>query len=56
MAFRLILHGSPAELHYHYEALPAEVVYNRLRVKVPKLTFYRLERLYDTIVVGCVRR
>jgi hypothetical protein len=27
-----------------------------LRVKVPKLKYYRLEQLYDTIVVACVPR
>jgi hypothetical protein len=57
-AFREVLHGSPLELHYHYEELPTEldVKYSQLRVKVPKLSFYRLEQLYDTIVVGCVPR
>jgi hypothetical protein len=58
MAFREVLHGSPLELHYHYEEVPTEldIKYRRLRVKVPKLSFYRLEHLYDTIVVGCVPR
>jgi len=58
MAFREVLHGSPQELHYVYEAVPTELEANsrRLRVKVPKLSFYRLEHLYDTIVVGCAPR
>ncbi len=57
-AFREVLHGSPIELHYYYEEVPAELDanYRRLRVKIPKLSFYRLEQLYDTIVVGCVPR
>jgi hypothetical protein len=57
-AFRELLHGSPSELHYSYEEVPTELdaKYRRLRVKVPKLSFYRLEQLYDTIVVGCVPR
>lgn len=57
-AFREVLHGSPLELHYHYEEVPTEldIKYRRLRVKVPKLSVYRLEQLYDTIVVGCVPR
>ena len=54
-AFREVLHGSPTELHYHYEEVLSEVDtnYSRLRIKVPKLKYYRLEQLYDTIVVGC---
>ena len=57
-AFREVLHGSPSELHYSYEEVPAELEANsrRLRVKVPKLEYYRLEHLYDMIVVGCVPR
>jgi hypothetical protein len=57
-AFREVLHGSPSELHYHYEEVPTELDMNsrQLRVKVPKLSFYGLEQLYDTIVVGCVPR
>jgi hypothetical protein len=57
-AFREVLHGSPLELNYHYEKVATEldIKYRRLRVKVPKLSFYRLEQLYDTIVVGCVPR
>jgi hypothetical protein len=57
-AFREVLHGSPSELHYSYEEVPAELEANsrRLRVKIPKLEYYRLEQLYDTIVVGCVQR
>jgi len=57
-AFREVLHGSPTELHYYYEEVSAELDANcrRLRVKVPKLKYYRLEQLYDTIVVGCVPR
>jgi hypothetical protein len=57
-AFREVLHGSTSELHYSYEEVPAELEDNsrRLRVKVPKLEYYRLEQLYDTIVVGCVPR
>lgn len=54
-AFREVLHGSPTELHYHYEEVPTELDANywRLRVQVPRLKYYRLEQLYDTIVVGC---
>jgi hypothetical protein len=54
-AFREVLHGSQTELHYFYEELPTEfdADHRRLRVKVPKLKYYRLEQLYDTIVVGC---
>jgi|SRR5438128_2283611 len=57
-AFREVLHGSPTELHYYYEEVRAELDanYRRLRVKVPKLKYYRLEQLYDTIVVACVPR
>jgi hypothetical protein len=57
-AFREVLHGSQTELHYFYEEVPTELDanYRRLRVKVPKLSDYRLKQLYDTIVVGCVPR
>jgi hypothetical protein len=57
-AFREVFHGSQAEPHYFYEGLPTEFdgEHRRLRVKVPKLKYYRLEQLYDTIVVGCVPR
>ena len=57
-AVREVLHGSPSELHYHYEEVAADldIKYRQLHVKVPKLSFYRLEQLYDTIVVGCVPR
>ena len=57
-AFRELLHGSPSELHYSYEEVPAELEANsrRLRVKIPKLEYYRLDQLYDRIVVGCVQR
>jgi hypothetical protein len=55
-AFREVLHGSDIEVHYHYEALPTKLAGDkrRLYVKVPKMKFYRLEQLYDTILVGCV--
>ena len=57
-AFREVLHGSPSELHYRYEEMAADLdsKYRQLHVKVAKLSFYRLEQLYDTIVVGCVPR
>ena len=57
-AFREVLHGSPSELHYSYEEVSAELEAKsgRLRVNVPKLKYYRLEKLYDPIVVGCVPR
>ena len=57
-AFREVLHGSQSELHYYYEEVPTEldIKHGHLRVKVPKLSFYRLEQLYDTIIVGCVPR
>jgi hypothetical protein len=57
-AFREVLHGSPSELHYHYEEMAADldIKYKQLHVKVPKLSFYRLEQLYDMILVGCVPR
>jgi hypothetical protein len=57
-AFREVLHGSEIELHYLYEGLLTRVDVNdrQLYVKVPKLKFYRLEQLYDTIIVGCVPR
>jgi hypothetical protein len=44
--------------HYYYEEVPAELDanYRRLRVKLPKLKYYRFEQLYDTIVVACVPR
>jgi len=53
-----MLHGSKSELHYYYEEVPTEldIKHGHLRVKVPKLSFYRLEQLYDTIIVGCVPR
>jgi hypothetical protein len=57
-AFREVLHGSEIEFHYHYEELPARLGVDdrQLQVKVPKLKYYRLEQLYDTIIVGCVLR
>jgi hypothetical protein len=57
-AFREVLHGSEIEFHYHYEGLPTSVGVDdrQLYIKVPKLKSYRLEQLYDTIIVGCVPR
>jgi hypothetical protein len=57
-AFREVLHGSEIEFHYHYEGLPTKVDPDerQLYIKVPKLKSYRLEQLYDTIIVGCVPR
>jgi hypothetical protein len=57
-AFREVLHGSEIEFHYHYEGLSTQIGVDggQLQLKVPKLKIYRLEQLYDTIIVGCVPR